>query len=187
MTQPASKRLLTEANLTTEGLLAARPAASARVGFYYATDDNGGTLYRSNGTTWLAIAPGAASIGQELGYSEITSTFTGTTGVEVAVTGLAVTFTAPGTPVIAEFWGLAEGATADAAYAVHLSMGTYSAPSSYVAEVTTWVEEPGSSSPSRRVAGSRQPRAPGPSRPTCRALAVSRRSSPRPTHRPSSE
>lgn len=45
------------------GLLAARPTASAaNNGYtYVATDVEGGTLYRSNGTTWVAIAAGVAA------------------------------------------------------------------------------------------------------------------------------
>jgi hypothetical protein len=42
------------------GTLAGRPAASSsNDGFlYFATDDNGGTLYRSNGSSWVKAAPG---------------------------------------------------------------------------------------------------------------------------------
>ena len=39
--------------------LAARPAAGLNGRFYLATDDNGGTLYRDNGTTWVKAARGA--------------------------------------------------------------------------------------------------------------------------------
>jgi hypothetical protein len=43
------------------GTLAGRPAAaSSNDGFlYFATNDNGGTLYRSNGSSWVKVAPGA--------------------------------------------------------------------------------------------------------------------------------
>jgi hypothetical protein len=43
------------------GTLAGRPAASSsNDGFlYFATNDNGGTLYRSNGSSWVKAAPGA--------------------------------------------------------------------------------------------------------------------------------
>jgi hypothetical protein len=44
----------------TEGLLANRPAVTAVANghTYFATDDTGGTMYRSNGTTWTKVAPG---------------------------------------------------------------------------------------------------------------------------------
>jgi hypothetical protein len=43
------------------GTLAAQPtAATFGKGFYFATDDNGGTLYYSNGTSWSKQAPGVS-------------------------------------------------------------------------------------------------------------------------------
>lgn len=45
------------------GTLAARPAPDG-VGsgrYYFATDDNGGTLYRDNGTSWIKVSPGVSS------------------------------------------------------------------------------------------------------------------------------
>ena len=42
-----------------EGTLAARPTASTVPGrWYFATDDDGGTLYKSNGTSWVQLAQG---------------------------------------------------------------------------------------------------------------------------------
>lgn len=44
------------------GLLSARPAADG-IGngrYYFATDDNGGTLYRDNGTAWVKVASSVA-------------------------------------------------------------------------------------------------------------------------------
>lgn len=47
-------------NVNQSGLLAGRPVAgSGNAGFqYFATDVNGGTLYRSNGTSWVQVAQG---------------------------------------------------------------------------------------------------------------------------------
>jgi hypothetical protein len=47
------------------GLLSAQPAASVdNAGFlYFATDENGGTLYRSNGTSWVQAAAGVTELG----------------------------------------------------------------------------------------------------------------------------
>src|SRR5690242_17311472 len=46
------------ADIHLEDVLASRPAASAsNNGFYFnATDQNGGTLYRSNGSSWVQQA-----------------------------------------------------------------------------------------------------------------------------------
>jgi len=46
------------------GLLAARPTAAVGGvgGTYFATDTNGGTLYRSNGTSWAQVAQGVTEI-----------------------------------------------------------------------------------------------------------------------------
>lgn len=45
---------------SSAGLLSARPAASADNSrdLYFATDVDGGTLYRSNGSSWVQVAPG---------------------------------------------------------------------------------------------------------------------------------
>lgn len=45
-----------------QGTLAARPTAAAAGdgALYWATDDNGGTLYLSNGSTWSQAAPGVS-------------------------------------------------------------------------------------------------------------------------------
>jgi hypothetical protein len=50
-------------NAHATGTLAARPPAGAsNDGFFYlATDDAGGTLYRSNGSSWVKVAPGVSS------------------------------------------------------------------------------------------------------------------------------
>lgn len=40
------------------GLLAARPAPGTAGRTYYVTDDDGGTLFRDTGVSWVAIAPG---------------------------------------------------------------------------------------------------------------------------------
>lgn len=41
------------------GTLAARPAASLNGRLYFATDDNGGTLYRDTGAAWVQVASSA--------------------------------------------------------------------------------------------------------------------------------
>ena len=93
------------ANVSTPGTLAARPAASAVPnGFlYFANDDNGGTVYRSDGaSTWTKVAPGVLETsGVELGYAEITSNFTsgGVANTIYAVTGLTTTVTVGSRPV----------------------------------------------------------------------------------------
>jgi microcystin-dependent protein len=48
------------------GTLLARPAASSANAntLYFATDDNGGTWYLSNGTTWLRVTKGLSSVAQ---------------------------------------------------------------------------------------------------------------------------
>jgi len=94
-------------NISSEGTLATRPAATAvPIGFYYfANDDNGGTMYRSNGTAWVKWAPGVLEgAGVELGYAEITSNFTTGTAANTVypVTGLSVTVTTGSKPVMVE-------------------------------------------------------------------------------------
>ncbi|MEK6328830.1 MAG: hypothetical protein AABM66_15100, partial [Actinomycetota bacterium] len=68
-----------------EGTLAARPAAAAsNNGFlYFATDDNGGTLYRSNGSSWTKVAASATSSWQKLGEASLS-----TAASDVTVSGL---------------------------------------------------------------------------------------------------
>lgn len=82
------------------GTLAARPAAtSVAPGYtYFATDDNGGTLYRSDGAVWTKIAPR----GVELAYVERT-TDAPISGPAVAdIPGLVITFTPDTRPVMVE-------------------------------------------------------------------------------------
>lgn len=85
------------------GTLAQRPSAAAAGvnGWYFATDDNGGKTYRSDGSTWTALAPGAteAAAGADLGFKQITSPFSTSSSSMVDVTGLtslAVTFPSTG-------------------------------------------------------------------------------------------
>lgn len=78
------------------GTLASRPAAgTAGIGFYFATDDNGGTLYRSDGSAWTRIM----ARGTELGYAEITTDFTTTSTTGADVTGLTITVTVLERPI----------------------------------------------------------------------------------------
>jgi hypothetical protein len=88
------------------GLLANRPAANAvRNGYIFvASDDNGGTSYRSDGVSaWTKLAPGVSEgSGIELGYAEITSNFGPTAGganTIYAITGLSTTVTVGSRPV----------------------------------------------------------------------------------------
>src|SRR5204862_4965950 len=56
------------------GTLAARPVAAAgNAGYlYFATDVNGGTLYRSDGTTWSKVAAGNSVTSADLRDGTIT-------------------------------------------------------------------------------------------------------------------
>jgi hypothetical protein len=70
---------------------------------YFATDDNGGTMYRSDGSSWTKIAASVTqSGGAELGYSEITSNFSqvATANTFYDVTGLSSTVTIGTRPVL---------------------------------------------------------------------------------------
>lgn len=83
------------------GLIANRPtAASANAGlFYYATDDNGGTLYRSDGSSWTLIANPT----KELAYAERLTDMTNiTTTTYIDITSLAITFTPRSNPFYLE-------------------------------------------------------------------------------------
>lgn len=88
----------------TSGTLAARPAAATfGRGWYLATDDDGGTLYYSDGTSWTQTGPGVTeTAGRELGYAEATAsqTFTSTTFTDA--TGLTTTVTVGARPIIVE-------------------------------------------------------------------------------------
>jgi hypothetical protein len=79
------------------GTTAARPTASAANAglLYFSTTDN--SLARSDGSTWTNVVP------QELGYAQITSNFTTSSGTDVDVTGLVVTVITGGRPIIIEF------------------------------------------------------------------------------------
>jgi hypothetical protein len=87
--------------LPTVGTLGAQPAAATfGKGFYWASDDNGGTLYYSNGTAWQKQAPGVsqAAMPTLVAQATITSGFQIPAGVATNtpsdVTGLSITFTA---------------------------------------------------------------------------------------------
>ena len=56
------------------GTLAARPAAASNEGFlYFATDVSGGTLYRSDGSSWSRVAPGNVVGNSDLGPDSVDS------------------------------------------------------------------------------------------------------------------
>lgn len=91
--------------LNLEGVLASRPAAnsvSAKT-VYFATDDNGGSLYRSDGTSWVQMSPGVtatpgsadlAKVGIQANF-DTTTVFTSTTDV-TGLTGCSCTVPASG-------------------------------------------------------------------------------------------
>jgi hypothetical protein len=86
----------------TIGHLAARPTAAAfGRGYYWADDDNGGTLYFSNGAAWTKLSPGIAEpAGLELGYAEITAAPAGITAQAATdIAGVAVTVTVGTRPI----------------------------------------------------------------------------------------
>lgn len=87
------------------GTLAARPAAAAaNSGFlYFATDVNGGTLYRSTGSAWVVVAAGATLPGgYQLARAAVatdTALTAAAANTPVQITGASVAFTADGGPV----------------------------------------------------------------------------------------
>jgi hypothetical protein len=103
-TDPVAEADLAAKGISRSGLLASRPAAaSGNSGLlYFATDDNGGTLYRSDGSTWTKIAASVLqSSGAELGYAEITTPqSTTTTGTYIDIAGLSVTVTVGSRPIV---------------------------------------------------------------------------------------
>lgn len=63
--------LATYEPLIQAGTLAARPSpATFGKGFYLVTDQNGGTLYHSDASTWTQQAPGVTTTQGNLGYTE---------------------------------------------------------------------------------------------------------------------
>ena len=94
----------------SSGLLAARPAAATAGAnyLYFATDDSGGTVYRSDGSSWTKVAAAVndAGSGQTLGSATITSNFTITTVSPsyTDVTGLSVTVTVGTRPIEVIAW-----------------------------------------------------------------------------------
>jgi hypothetical protein len=81
---------------TLTGLLAGRPAAAAGTcKYYFATDDNGGTLYETNGAAWLQVAAAVGSVaGIELATAALGSPVPGlTAAARTDIPGLSVTFT----------------------------------------------------------------------------------------------
>jgi len=82
------------------GTYAARPAASAAPNtVYFAT--NVGETYISNGTTWTLLPAG----GSELGYAEITSTFSTASTTAVDIAGLSVTVVVGERPIVMAYGG----------------------------------------------------------------------------------
>jgi hypothetical protein len=89
--------------LMATGTLAARPTAATagNRALYYATDDNGGTLYRSSGSSWQQIG---ASINQtggaQLGSATLASNYTNQSEVsETQLTGMSITVTVGSRPI----------------------------------------------------------------------------------------
>ena len=89
--------------LTQQGTLAARPAASTagNRALYYATDDSGGTLYRSNGTSWQQIGASVNQTGgAQLGSATLAADYTNSgQGAETQLTGMSVTVTVGSRPI----------------------------------------------------------------------------------------
>lgn len=116
--QPGATDSLNWPVINATGTLASRPLASSGFNtgtFYYATDDSGGTLYRSDGSTWTAMAPSKTHTHAQSDITGLATslsakadvaspTFTGTATIPTA----AVT-TFSGTP---NFSGAATGQTA---------------------------------------------------------------------------
>lgn len=109
-------------NRMQSGVLASRPAAATfGIGFYYATDDLGGTLYFSDGSAWATAGPR----GVELGYAEITSTTPNFSTSETDITGLSITVTVRDRPIIVEFFcGAVNNATSDKYVIAYIKEGT---------------------------------------------------------------
>jgi hypothetical protein len=104
----------------SQGFLAARPAATT-LGWYFATDDGGGTLYRSTGAAWQQ----QTSRG-ELGYAQITSTVNVAASTPTDVSGLTTTVTVGTRPISVEIFGVVSAATAGDAVALQIAIdGTY--------------------------------------------------------------
>lgn len=91
------------------GTLAARPAAGAgNAGWvYFATDDAGGTVYRSNGAAWVKVAASVLqSGGAMLGSAKTTTTSQTTTTVYPSftdLTGSAITIVHGVRPILLTF------------------------------------------------------------------------------------
>lgn len=96
MSEADRARLTSVETSHREGLLANRPAASTPgLETYFATNDNGGTLYVSDGTNWSIAGPR----GIELGYAEITANATTISTTAADIAGLATTVTVRERPI----------------------------------------------------------------------------------------
>lgn len=83
------------------GLLADRPTAPAfGIGFYYATDDNAGTLYRSDGAGWTRVSPKARLLGEATRNTDFVSS---ATNLDEDVVGLSKVVTVEDKPARATF------------------------------------------------------------------------------------
>jgi len=85
------------------GLLTARPAAaSSNSGlFYFATDDNGGTMYRSDSSSWTKVSAAVSDAsGKELGRVTTATNFSTSSTAPVDYTGLSVTVTVGSRPIL---------------------------------------------------------------------------------------
>lgn len=83
------------------GTLAGRPAANTPgIKTAYCTDDNGGTLYVSDGAAWTI----AGQRGLELAFAEVLSNTAGIAAGFIDITGASVTFTGRGRPVRIDAW-----------------------------------------------------------------------------------
>lgn len=61
---PGASDALSYSSINLTGTLASQPAAAAQNAglLYFATDDNGGTMYRSDGSTWTKVSASASAL-----------------------------------------------------------------------------------------------------------------------------
>jgi hypothetical protein len=98
--------------LMQQGTLAARPtpAAAGDRALYYATDDSGGTLYRSNGSSWQQVgAPVNQASGAELARATLSSNYSNQgQGSETLIPGFSLAITIGSRPIAINMMGLLE-------------------------------------------------------------------------------
>lgn len=113
------------------GLLASMQATgTGSKAFYFATDDNGGTLYQdlTNGAAYTKVAPGVTQpSGIELGYIEMTTADTTTAAAASPVaftTDLTLTVANQTRPILVHGQALGSNSTAAASSAIYIGGST---------------------------------------------------------------